>query len=149
MFYDELMDFTENDYDGDSLNSLKKGKKPKESIKSYDKGFHKIVRKLTDDNNKVNKKITVEGYSTGQLGNNIRNALTGEYTKYKVGSKEQSLFFKVSNCIGLNSAAPVHFYYKSPEEYERHQFSKVDKVVKDKWMEKYVKIKKATLEKEK
>jgi len=148
MFYDELMNFTENDYDNDSLNSFKKTKRSKENIKSYDKGFHKIIKTLTDDNNKVNKKFTVQGYSTGQVGNNIRNALTGEYTKYKVGSKEQSLFFKVSNCMGLNSTPPVHFYYNSPEEYERHQFSKVDKVVKDKWMEKYVKIKKMTLERD-
>jgi len=141
MFYEDY-NVVDNDYDdNDTFNSLKKNNN---NIKSYDKGFHKIVKRLSDD--KVNKKVLIEVYSTGLIGHYIRNALTGEYTKYKVGSNEQSLFFKVSNCLGVHKNTPIHFYYKSPEEYERHQFSSVDKVVKEKWMEKYMKIKKITLE---
>jgi len=106
----------------------KSNKKIFEDMKKDDKGFYTWGFK----NSKV------ETYSSGELGSQIRDAVTGDrYRDYKVGSKYEDLFFKVKmvskNFDGKD--APT-FFYSSPEQYEKHSREIIASEIKDKWITK-------------
>ena len=61
----------------------------------------------------------------------IRHAVTGILYDHYVGSSKEELYFKVS---APSIGGP--FFYNNPEEYERHMFSALDVVTKNKWSEK-------------
>jgi hypothetical protein len=50
-----------------------------------------------------------------------------------VGSKAQSLFFKVVVAKGEFSKGPIHLYYYTPEMYEKHQMCELSENVKENW----------------
>jgi hypothetical protein len=56
-------------------------------------------------------------YGTGLYGN-IRNAVTGERLKHKVGSDDEHLYFKI---IMTSGPKVLTLFYNSPAEYELHQ----------------------------
>jgi len=64
-------------------------------IKFMDKGYNRFYINVKAIHGK--KKNTIELYSSGDIGSNIRDALTGQHYSYKVGSKDEDSFFKV--CI--------------------------------------------------
>jgi hypothetical protein len=105
----------QNDYDVlDDDNMFEKAKR-------QDKGYNVIYRKaLRKDGRKYNKKIVV--YSSSGRGNRIRDAETGEYFDYIVGSKDEDLFFKVmlatGECTSVNGSYTL--FYASPEHYFNH-----------------------------
>jgi hypothetical protein len=80
---------------------------------------------------------TVDCYSTPYSNSKIRDAISGEYTKYTVGKKEESLFFKVVNATGSCRDGPIHLYYFSPDQYEQHNKCVVDEHVKTRWQKTY------------
>lgn len=80
---------------------------------------------------------TIDCYSTPYHSSRIRDALSGEYTKYFVGKKEEELFFKVAISTGMSKEGPVHLYYFSPEQYEKHHKCSVSDFVKREWQKKY------------
>ena len=86
MYYeDQYHPTAENDY-GDAT------KKAIDDIKSIDVGYCKIFRQVLKNNGK--KKLTkFELYSSGGTNSNIRDAITGKYYSYKVGSKDEHFFF--------------------------------------------------------
>lgn len=71
------------------------------------------------------------------LGSPIRNAVNGcEYKHVKVGNYDDEMsFFKISLSFGVHGSNVVgkHVYYNSPEQYEEHFFTVLDKTIKDKW----------------
>lgn len=75
-------------------------------------------------------------YTPGSI---IRCAVTGcSFSKNKVGSRDEDLFFKV--CLSgffPDCMYGKFLYYQSPEEYEHHFNTTVDENIKEKWNLKY------------
>jgi len=114
-----------------------KQKKELNSIKSFDRGYGYVYRNKISSSNKV-KKSRVDCYASGDSGMSIRNAETGQYYKYKVGSQDEDLFFKIALATGelkTTNGSNVLFY-DSPEQYEKHLMIEVDQEIKDRWVEK-------------
>ena len=116
-----------NDYDDSNQNQHSALK----NIKSLNRGYHKIMIN-TVINNK-NKRIELGVYGSGSHESPIRNAETGEYYKYKVGTMDEDLFFKVMISTGEVPSGPLTLFYDSPEHYERHQYLVLDNYIKKKW----------------
>lgn len=116
-----------NDYDDSNHNQQSALKKSK----ILNRGYHKIMIN-TVINNK-NKSIELGVYGSGSHESQIRNAETGEYYKYKVGTMDEDLFFKVMISTGEISSGPLTLFYDSPEHYERHQYLVLDDLTKRKW----------------
>jgi len=120
--------------DNDILNHQKK---ELNNIKSCDSGYTFVYRHKTLPSGKV-KKTRVDCYTSGDVGTHIRNAETGNYYKYKVGSKEEDLFFKIALSSGeLNAGnASNILFYDTPEQCENHLLYDLEDEVKEKWAEK-------------
>ena len=116
-----------NDYD-DSNHNHKSGLK---KVQSLNRGYHTLTRNIVLNNNK--KKIELGVYGSGSHESPIRNAETGEYYKYKVGTMDEDLFFKVMISIGEVPSGPLTLFYDSPEHYERHQYLELDGLTKKRW----------------
>lgn len=124
-------------YDSDEsefLNEFGSGINRFTEIRNKDKGLNFIKKRVVLNNGKIkNKRIKV--YTSNGTGNQIRDGETGEYYNYKVGSKDELLFFKVALATGqCNSAngSNTLFYY-SPEHYENHMHSTVDPEQLSEW----------------
>jgi hypothetical protein len=106
-------------------------------IKKLNRGYHILVRNIVIKD-KI-QKIGIGVYGSGSNESPIRNAETGEYYKYKVGSMNEDLFFKViiptseATTGPLIPIGPLTLFYDSPEHYERHQYIELDDVIKQKW----------------
>jgi hypothetical protein len=96
--------------------------------------LYTIKKQLTSKDGKYHDFVTITMYGSGSSGAFIRNAVTGAYTNHLVGSKEDYLYFSVSMCNGMDKAnGPVHLYYDSPIQYEKHQYVILDQKMKDDW----------------
>jgi hypothetical protein len=133
MYYEDS--FHPNE-DNDVMNNHQK--KELNNIKSSDPGYGYIYRTKSYASNKA-KNTRIDCYTSGDTGMSIRNAETGNYYyKYKVGSKEEALFFKISLATGelkTRNGSNVLFY-DSPEQYEKHLMCEVLQEIKDRWVEK-------------
>jgi len=107
------------------------------NIKSIDSGFGYVYRNKQTQLGK-NKKTRIDCYASGDIGANIRNAETGNYYKYKIGSKEEDLFFKIAMSTGelKTKSGSNLLFYDSPEHFEKHLMINLDENIKDKWLEK-------------
>jgi hypothetical protein len=114
-----------NDYDDlNQQGALKK-------VKSLNRGYHKLTKNIVV--NSKNKNIEIGVYGSGSHESPIRNAETGEYYKYKVGTMNEDLFFKVMISTGEVPSGPLTLFYDSPEHYERHQYLELDDLTKKRW----------------
>ena len=93
-------------------------------------------------NPEVGKNTRVEFFPTSSSQSSpIKNAMTGTYQGingrfFRSGTQDEDLFFSVILATGeLGQNAPTLFY-DSPEQYERHFFTKVPQGIKDKWTDK-------------
>jgi hypothetical protein len=92
-----------------------------EKVKRQDRGYNVVYRPaLKKDGRRYNKKIDI--YTSSSSGNRIRDAETGEYLDYIVGSNDEDLFFKVILATGeCRSANCSHtLFYASPQHYVNH-----------------------------
>ena len=103
-----------------------------------DKNFFKIKS--------TNKSIpTINAWSTSILpGATIRNAITGYLENdymgrpiYKVGTRNEELFFKANVSVNGITGEPRILFYDSPEQYERHFRTRLSDETKNVWREKY------------
>lgn len=128
-----------------SLNSHKSGgrkttKKLLEDAKNTDKGFYSFDTKVGE------KRIKIIAYDSGYvIGNKIRDPITGIRQNYMIGSADEDLFFKV-RIAGSKKETPITLFYDSPEHYERHLKTTLADVVKQKWNNKMIIVKKTGLE---
>jgi hypothetical protein len=100
--------------------SVSESKINEEIIKKHDKNYH-IYRRTTTVEKKgktYNKIFKVGLYASGCVGSNIRDAVTGVYYNYKVGSKDEDRFFSVVDCTGTQSNSTITYFYQSPNHYE-------------------------------
>lgn len=118
-----------NDYDGPDFKQESALKKSK----VLNRGYHKISRNVLFGNNRTTKKVEIGVYGSGSHESPIRNAETGEYYKYKVGTMDEDLFFKVMISTGEIPSGPITLFYDSPEHYERHQYLELDGLTKKRW----------------
>lgn len=108
-----------------------------DEIKAMDPGYHKIVRR----ENGV--KLKTEVYSTSFIpGTMIRDAITGhKYNRYRVGSSDESLFFKAKDVSGTTNNQPNILFYESPEQFERHMKVNISTDIKKSWTDNFAKAK--------
>jgi len=143
---DDFMPFNphedaESDYSSVSTNR-KKQRKYRDELNNIDKGYHKLKRSVNF------KRTDIEVYSTGGLpGTMIRDAVTGaRYKEYRVGSRNEHLFFKVALATGELGINGGSLFFDSPEQFERHfkNISFVSQVDKERWTNKCAEIRKIT-----
>lgn len=120
--------------DFDEFNSEDNRKRALNKIRILNRGYHTINRNAIINN--VLKNVEIGVYGSGCQESPIRNAETGEYYKYKVGSFDEDLFYKVMICTGEFPSGPLTLFYNSPDHYERHQYTEVDNLSKKRWEEK-------------
>lgn len=105
-----------NDYDND--NAVKDIKR--------DIGLNTLIRKVKIDSGKIKSK-RIRVFTTGDIGTQIRDAVTGEYYPNKVGTPDEDLFFKVTiatgECNSENGSNTA--FYSSPHDYQKHLFATV------------------------
>jgi hypothetical protein len=121
----------ENDFIMDSQN------KEIDRVKSLDAGYGFVYR-YKINNNGIEKKVKIDCYASSDTGTYIRNAETGEYYKYKVGSNDEDRLFKLSLSTGelKTTNGSTILFYDSPEQYERHLLDRLSDEIKEKWMNK-------------
>lgn len=117
----EYPDYSNPNEDDLSVDTQDKKKNLLDDVKSIDKGYTKIFRPYTNESGKL-KQGKIVLYASGGVGSQIRDAETGEYYSYKVGSLDEELFFKVSLATGecKNQLGSSTFFYHSPEQYMAH-----------------------------
>lgn len=107
-----------------------------EKLKQSDRGYNKIWRYVIK-NDKL-KRTKIEVYTTSGVGNHIRDAETGEYYPYIVGSADEDLFFSVilatGECRSKNGSTTL--FYLSPEKYMKHMYTQLDDEIVKTWKEK-------------
>ena len=123
-------DHSDHDHDEDEDNMFEKAKR-------QDRGYNVIYRKaFRKDGRPYNKKIEI--YTSSGTGNRIRDAETGEYLNYVVGSADEDLFFKVMLATGECTSANGSYtlFYASPQHYANHLQCQVDPRLASDWEEK-------------
>jgi hypothetical protein len=128
MYYDELLDANEDNF------VLQMQNKELNKIKSLDKGYASVYRYKPGLNGK-NKLCKVDLYVSGDAGTYIRNAMTGENYKYKVGTKYEELLFKTKIATGevKTTSGNSLLFYDSPEQFESHLMEPIDQEIKENW----------------
>ena len=119
-----------------SLTGSEQIKNQLDKIKQMDRGYNKIWR--TIEKNGRLKRTKVEIYTSSGYGNHIRDAETGEYYPYIVGSADEDLFFSVilatGECKSANGSSTL--FYLSPEKYMKHLNHKVPEHIVERWNDK-------------
>jgi len=134
MYYDDLLETAVNDETSVEFDLRQKA--AADSLKRLDKNYDKfsVPFNNTWTDGKYYKRITIENYGSGSHGTRIRNAVTGVYYDFIVGSADEDIFFKVTDATGRNGRKdPLMLYYDSPEQYENHHFTSVSPEIKQKW----------------
>ena len=132
------MNIEEFPNDRELINEMKDNEKEMLSLKKIDRGYNKVYRMVprASDGKIINTKIDV--YSTGYIGSKIRDADTGEYYNYNVGSSDEDMFFKVAlatgECNSKNGSSTL--FYLSPHHYMSHLNVDLDDNIINTWEEK-------------
>jgi hypothetical protein len=113
-----------------------------ENLKKQDRGYAQILAYKKRANGSL-KRAKIDVYTSGYIGNYIRNAETGEYTKYLVGSPDENLFYSVvwatGECKSKNGSNVL--FYTSPEHYMKHLNINLPISKINEWKEKYIDFK--------
>jgi hypothetical protein len=119
---EHLDDFVDNN--NDLLNEVKK----------LDRGHAKIWGFIERSDGSL-KKTKIDVYTSGFIGNHIRDAETGEYFKEIVGSLDEELYFKVSMSNGeLKSKNDSNtLFYTSPHHCMSHLNIDITPEIITKW----------------
>ena len=106
-------------------------------FRNLDKNFYVITRTAPFERKGIvmYKKKKIGVYTSGGVGAKIRNAETGEYYNYTVGSKYEDMFFSVrlatGECNGKHSAATL--FFTSPQHYTSYLHNDVSEDILDIW----------------
>ena len=107
------------------------------NLRQTDKNFHIISRLAPFERRGVisYKSKNIGVYTSGDVGARIRNAETGEYYNYTVGSKQEHLFFSVRISTGeCNGKFKVPtLFFTSPSHYESYLYGTVSQETRDDW----------------
>lgn len=132
MYYEDLLENAVFDeYKPNKTNTLG-------DLNKFDKHYVKYTIPFNDTwtDGKYYKRLTIENYGTGTTGSLIRNAVTGKKYDIRVGSADEDILYKVNDVTARNGRRePLFLYYDSPEQFERHRFTRVSPDVKQKWLQ--------------
>jgi hypothetical protein len=107
-----------------------------ENVRNRDKGYNRIYRTFFNEKKKLYYKKGIDIY-TSSPGSKIRNAETGEYFNYKVGSLDEDLFFSVSLATaekGIRNPKGLNIlFFTSPQHYMSYTNAEVDENVISDW----------------
>ena len=105
-----------------------------QDLKSLDRGYSKIYKMLQNRDGKI-KRTPIEFYTSGHIGSNIRDAITGQYTSGIVGSSDEYQYYKVGlssgECKSKNGSTTL--FFMGPDEYSRHFHVKLDDSIYKMW----------------
>lgn len=125
----------------DNISVEKKIQKEQDKfLKKMNRHYHVVPH----FNPTTKKSVTLRYYSSGEVGNPIKMAITGSVwnPKYIVGSMAEDLFFKVTIATGETGKELVNIFYENPEQYENHQGILLNGDIKSRWYKKYQNAKK-------
>ena len=130
--------------DVNELDELDKKKFADRLFRSSDSNYARcrkdIMKEITKKNGeviKVLKPVYYDLYGSGDVGFHIRHAITGFRTPHIIGSKDEDLYFVVSDSRGLTKTQqPLILFFDSPEQYEKHCYTTVSDRVKHAWQQK-------------
>jgi hypothetical protein len=127
--HDENDDFSFAEVSIVSNANRKKQQKLWEDVKTIDKGYGKIARYYNG------KKINIDMYGTSHTpGTTIRDAVTGaRYPGLFVGSNNENQFFKVKIVSEKINNDPLHYFFFTPDECERHMKTTLNPLIKTQW----------------
>jgi hypothetical protein len=102
--------------------------------KNMDRGYAKI-HGLVERSDGTLKKSKIDIYTSGFIGNRIRDAETGEYYKELVGSLDEELFFKtrMATCQLKSKNGSNVLFYNSPDHCMRHLHIDIPQNIINKW----------------
>jgi hypothetical protein len=134
----EFIDYYNPHDDNDSFNSRLEKTNLLEESKAIDRGYSKIYRYVENNRGDL-KRVKIEIYTSGDMGSNIRDAESGDYYKYKVGSLDEDLFFKVALATGecKSSNGSNILFYTSPNHFMNHLNEEISGEIIGKWQEKH------------
>ena len=124
-----------NETETDQLNNDDNNELTK--LKMSDKNFYLIYRTAPFERRGIitYKKKQIGIYTSGDIGSRIRNAETGEYYTYTVGSKFENLFFSVrlstGECNGKYKVPTL--FFTSPSHYESYLYGTVSEETREVW----------------
>ena len=108
------------------------GKTHAKEYREIDKDAHVFYRQ-----NHEGKMVRIIAYKTVCMPNRlIRDAVTGNRTKYRACSSDEDLFYSVLIASGETGQEPCILFYDNPEQYERHFKTKVSAESKSRWIAK-------------
>jgi hypothetical protein len=123
MYYEDLLETAVSQHENHLYNNYNKSFE-----KFYDKNYERytiLVGKTA---------YTIENFGSGSHGSRIRNAVTGAFYTYLVGSTDEDKLFKVADSTGRNGRRePLMLFYTCPEEYEQHHMTTLSADMKNKW----------------
>jgi hypothetical protein len=126
--------YNDNDYVDDFMDN----RKTIEDTKKMDRGYNAIFRMRPRSDGKL-KKTKIDVYTSGDIGSSIRDAESGIYFSFKVGSADEDLFFKVGlstgECNSKNKSSTL--FYLSPNHYMSHMQCELDEETISRWEEKH------------
>lgn len=127
--YPDFVPYAYDDEENDSFLTPSRENAKSRKQKKIDSGLkvftHVISKKRT---------VRVSAYDTSSMPNKlIRDAVSGQYTQYRVGSIDEDLFFSVCVATGEHGQEPVFLYFDSPEQYERVFMTVVQDESKARW----------------
>lgn len=94
---------------------------------------HTIYREMENKYGEIEKRKIMIYTTSCDTENHIRNAETGEYYPYKVGSKHENKFFKVKLATGECGNVTNTLFYLSPQHCKNHLCMDIDHSIIDKW----------------
>ena len=135
--------WSDNDSDSDSLclNELDEIRLI-EKAKRADVGYNKFFRtfKYRNDKGQVRSKRVKHEFYTSRfgVGSLIRDAESGEYYEYKVGSADEDLFFKAIIHSGLcnNKGKTTTAFFSSPNAYMQLMDCELSENIVSEWEKK-------------
>ena len=136
----EIDQYNLNDDDGSDSKSLPSNIVKNLQLRVKTKRFYSIkkIMKCEWIDGKYYDTVTINMHGSGLTGSFIKNAVTGQVTKHRVGSSAENLYFSVAMCNGMDPKnGPVRLYYDSPSQYEKHQYELLDQETIDKWFERF------------
>jgi hypothetical protein len=133
----EFYGYTADD-DADTFASdsrmTKKMRKELAELNKADKNFFQLKRAKPGQYGSYEM---VPVFGSGDVGTSIRDAITGiRNYAHKVGSVYEDLYFKARICTGDMGQDSPTFFFDSPEQYEKHMLTNVNRDTKVKWHQK-------------
>lgn len=108
-----------------------------DDIQKQDRGFNIVYRPVLKADGSIKKKRIVV-YTSGGMGNRVRDAESGQYYSNRVGSNDEHLFFKVmlstGECRSANGSNAL--FYLSPQHFMNHLGYHVTQESIDAWEQK-------------